>query len=128
MTAVADCRELTSDFHVHRNEAEKIASQVSRGKEGWRIGSPEHAAAEALKQAAKLWGIALEEKAPFTDCVAPGDYQGEQFTSCDWSDKTGMEALSVQITRFGYLRNGKGWDSVPWILTQGNGTICRVEN
>jgi hypothetical protein len=128
MTAGVNCRELTSQFPVHRDEAQKIAKQVSRGKEEWRIGPPESAAAEALKQAAKTWEIALEEELPVTRCVAPGEYNGEQFTSCDWSDKTGMEELWVQITRFGYLRHGKGWDSIPWILTRGGGTVCKVEN
>lgn len=128
MTAIANCRELKSEFHVHRGKAEKIASQVSGGKEKWRIGPPESAAAEAMKQAAKTWGIALDQEMPVTKCEPPIDYNGEQLTSCGWSDKAGMEALYVQITRFGYLRNGKGWDSIPWILTGGSGTVCKVEN
>jgi hypothetical protein len=127
MTAVANCRELTSDLHVRRDEAKKIASQVSRGKEVWRIGPPEHAAAEALNQAAKTWGIALEE-ITVAECGTPGEYDGEQVTSCGWSDKTGMESLDVQITRFGYPRNGRDWDSIPWVVTGESGIVCKVEN
>ena len=128
MTAGVNCHELRTEFPVHRDEAEKIVNHVSRRKEEWRIGPPGSAAPEALKQAAKTWGIALKEEVIFAKCETPIDYNGEQFTSCDWSDKAGMEELSVQITRFGYLRHGKGWDLVPWILTRGNGIVCKVEN
>jgi hypothetical protein len=128
MSAVTSCWNLWSKFPVDRDEVEKTAARVASGAEIWRTGTADHASPQALKQAARIWGITPAKDLSPDKCEDPTEYEDEQFVWCGWNDKDGMQSLNIQVTRFGYLRRGKGWSSVPWILTRGSGTVCKVEN
>ena len=128
MTAITSCRNLWSDFGIHREDAEEIARKVASGEQSWRTGVADHASPEALKQAAEKWGITPARNLSPAKCDSPIVVEGDQFVWCNWNDKNGMQLLSVQVTRFGYLRHGKSWRSVPWVLTRGDGIVCEVEN
>jgi hypothetical protein len=128
MSAVTSCWNLHSKFPADREEVEKISGRVASGAETWRVGGADQASPEALKQAIAIWGIARAKDLLPGKCGDPMVYEGEQFVWCDWNDKDGMQSLTIELARFGYLRHGKDWSSVPWILTRGFGTVCKVEN
>jgi hypothetical protein len=124
MSAPIGCRNLRSEFPPAKNEIEQIQSRVRQGQDQWRLGSAASAAGQALEEASRKWGITLAQGLIFSGCDNPMIVAGDQFSSCHWVDPDGMQALSVQVTRFGSLRSGKNWDSVPWVLTRGRGQVC----
>lgn len=127
MSAVVSCRNLWSEFPMQKSEVEKASQAVAQGKEEWRMSPAGAASLEALKEAAGAWGIALSNDLQTPECDKPMVVDNDQFDWCHWTSRDGMQSLNIQISRFGYLRGGRSWDSVPWILTRGNAVVCSVE-
>jgi len=126
MSAIVSCRNLWSEFSAPRAEIERMSQQAAHGEQPWRMGPVSVASREALNDAAKQWGIAPSKDLQTADCEKPMVVDGDQFVWCHWTARDGMQTLNVQVTRFGDLRKGKNWDSVPWFLTRGNGVVCSV--
>lgn len=122
------CRNLRSDFPVAEDAARKIQKDTKLGNDPWRLGSQEAAGRRVLADAAKQWGVELAPNRKFVGCEKPMTVHGDQFSWCSWTDLNAMQELSVQVTRFGYLRGFRSWDTVPWIFTRGHGTACVVDN
>lgn len=126
-STIISCRNLWSEFPVQKAEVEKLPARISQGLEKWRMSPAADASREALKQAAGVWGIALSKDYLPAVCNRPMDYNGDEFSWCQLTARDGMQSLGIQITRFAYLRHGRSWDQVPWVLTRGNGVVCRSE-
>ncbi|HVN94126.1 MAG TPA: hypothetical protein VMT38_10540 [Terracidiphilus sp.] len=127
MSAVVNCRNLWSEFRSKKDDVEVVARRVATGEESWRVGPTAGASLKALNEAAAIWGITLSREFLPVDCEKSMVIEGDQFAWCHWMAKDGMQSFSVQVTRFGYLRHGRQWASVPWVLTRGNGLVCSVE-
>jgi hypothetical protein len=126
MSAPVGCRNLWSEFPSRKEDNETISRQVATGEETWRMGPAARASKQALIEAAKAWHIALSNDLLPVDCEKPMVVEGDQFTWCHWTARDGMQSLSIQVSRFGYLRHGGSWTSVPWFLTRGNGAVCSI--
>ena len=126
MSAVVSCRNIWSEFPSRKENTETISRHVAAGEETWRMGPAERASKQALIEAAKAWHIALSNDLLPVDCEKPMVVEGDQFAWCHWTTRDGMQSLSIQVSRFGYLRHGGSWTSVPWFLTRGNGAVCSI--
>jgi len=124
MIATPNCQEFSSEFPVRDADMDRVRREAASGNDGWRMGSAETASREALTVAAATWQVNLAQDLRFEECNKPMEYEGDQLTWCGWSDPAGMQTFSVQVTRFGRMRHGKGWEAVPWLLTRGNGVAC----
>jgi hypothetical protein len=124
MSTVVSCRNLWSEFPANKDNVERIAESVAAGREAWRRSPATSASRQALDEAAKTWRVPLAKEILSADCEKPMVYQGDQFIWCGLTARDGMQSFSIQITRFGYLRNGKSWATVPWFLTRGKGVSC----
>ena len=121
------CRNLWARFPVSKSTAQSIQEQVRLGHDSWRIGSPESAAKVALQDAARQWQLDLSPDLKQDKCMSPTVAEGDQFTWCAWADQNSMQVVSIELIRFGFLRHGSSWGSIPWMLTGGDGTACAVE-
>jgi len=126
MSAVVSCRRLWLEFPAKRADVVRMSQQVARGDQTWRKDPASVASREALNEAAKVWGVALPKDFQTPDCEELMVVDGDQFAWCHWTAQDGMQSFGIQVTRFGYLRRGRNWDSVPWFLTRGNGVVCSV--
>jgi hypothetical protein len=122
------CRHLWSEFKVTKQEAKSIQRSPDAATGGWRRKSPEAASRIALDDAARRWGVNLVPNITSIGCDKPTLFKGDQITSCTWEDPESMQMLYVQMTRFGFLRQSKHWDTSPWILTGAYGTTCVAES
>jgi hypothetical protein len=122
------CRNLHSDFAINKSDAANIAKSVGSGKETWRLASEQQASREALDDAARRWNVKLVSGLIFESCSNRMVVGGDQFTWCTWTDPNSMQSFMIQVTRFGYLRHWRDWNSVPWILTRGAGTACMADD
>ena len=127
MSTPIGCRDLRSEFPPAKNEIEQIQGRVRQGQDQWRLGPTASAAGPALEEASRKWDITLAQGLIFSGCDDLMTVAGDQFSSCHWVDPDGMQEFSVQVTRLRSLRSGKNWDSVPWVLTRGNGQVCSAE-
>jgi hypothetical protein len=112
---------------VSKSAAQRIQRQVKLGHDSWRIASPESAAKVALQDAARRWQLALSPDLKQEKCMRPTIAEGDQFTWCAWIDQNSMQVVSIELMKFGFLRRGRSWSSIPWMLTGGDGTACAVE-
>jgi len=122
------CRNLWSDFDVTRQQAKAVVGTPEARPGGWRMGGAEKASRTALEDAALRWGVNLAPGIGLSECSKPSVVQGDQFTWCTWSDPNAMQTLTVQLTRFGHLRESRKWDTAPWILTRGYGIDCSPDS
>jgi hypothetical protein len=120
------CRNLWSDFAVTKQQAKAISDTPESRPGGWRMDTPEKASRKALEDAARIWDVKLSPDILLNEC-RPLTVHGEQFTWCTWSDPGAMQSLTVQLTRFGYLRTSRKWETAPWILTRGHGISCYLD-
>jgi len=121
------CRNLHSDFAISKSDATNVAKSVGSGAETWRLGTEQQASRVALDDAARRWDVKLVSDLIFESCSDRIVVGGDQFTWCTWKDPNSMQSFMIQVTRFGFLRHFRGWDSVPWILTRGSGVACTVD-
>ena len=126
MSTVVSCRRLWSEFPARKEDVESMSRHVAAGEQPWRMRTAVIASKQALRDASENWGIALAKDFLPAECEKPMVVGGDQFTWCGWTARDGMQSVSIQITRFGYLRKGGDWASVPWFLTRGNGVVCSV--
>jgi hypothetical protein len=63
----------------------------------------------------------------FDGCEKPMLVERDRFSWCHWSDPEGMQSLSVEVTKFGVMRHGLRWETVPWVLSRGYGLACAEE-
>jgi len=121
------CKGLWSELPVSQSAAKVIQERVKLGQDSWRMGSADVAAKGALDEAVRLWGVTPAPGLKLGDCGKPMVVDGDQFSWCNWVDPDGMQQLMVQVTRLGALRHWKSWESVPWVLTRGDGIVCTTE-
>jgi hypothetical protein len=126
MSTAVICRRLWSEFPARKEDVESMSRHVAAGEQPWRMSTAVIASKQALRDASENWGIALAKDFLPAECEKPMVVGGDQFTWCGWTARDGMQSLSIQITRFGYLRKGGSWTSVPWFLTRGSGVVCSV--
>jgi hypothetical protein len=119
------CRNLDSEFALTAKAAE--ANEATAKHDYWRMGGAEVAAQKSLVAATTDWGVIPKPSLNFTGCSKPMVVEGDKFSWCSWNDPEGMQSFSVQVMKFGAFRHGKGWESVPWILSRGNGLACAAE-
>jgi hypothetical protein len=122
------CKNLWSQFEVTRQQAKALTGTPDASSGGWRRGTAEKASRIVLEDAARRWGVDLAPGITFTECSKASVVQGDQFTWCTWSDTNAMQTLTVQLTRFGYLRQSRKWETAPWILTRGRGITCSPDS
>jgi hypothetical protein len=122
------CRKLLADFSVTEADAYATKRAALSGQDEWRMNTPENASRRALEDAAQRLDVQLAPDMLFRECSRPYTLQGNQHTWCTWADPSSMQSLSVQLTRFGYLRSSRNWSTAPWILTSGNGTVCTPDS
>jgi hypothetical protein len=118
------CRNLRSDFEVTRQQAKAVVGTPEARWGGWRMGGAEKASRIALEDAARRWGVSLAPGIGLRECSKPSVVRGDQFTWCTWSDPNALQTLTVQLTRFGHVRESRKWETAPWILTRGYGIDC----
>lgn len=119
------CRNLNSEF-----AATSKATAINEGKlkgDEWRMGDAQQAANNALKEASTAWGISTLPRLNFDGCEKPMLVESDRFSWCHWSDPEGMQSMSVEVTKFGALRHGRRWDTVPWVLSRGYALACMEE-
>ncbi len=122
------CRNLHSDFAINKSDAADIAKSVGSGTESWRLATEQQASRVALDDAALRWNVKLVSDLIFESCSNRMVVGGDQFTWCTWTDPNSMQSFMIQVTRFGFLRHWREWNSVPWILTRGSGIACTVDD
>jgi hypothetical protein len=122
------CRNLSSDFAISKTDATNIAKTAGSSSEAWRLVAEQPASRVALDDAARRWNVTLASDLTFDSCSSRMTVAGNQFTWCTWTDPNSMQSFRIQITRFGFLRHFRGWDSVPWILTRGDGVVCTADD
>lgn len=122
MATPIGCTELYSRFPVNRADAKSLGRT-----EAWRIGDERRVSRQALDEGAKHWGVALAPDLKLNACSEPMVVEGNQSTSCSWSDPGSMQQLGVDLTRFGFLRHWRSWNGVPWILEWAGGIVCVAE-
>ncbi len=123
-----DCRNLWSEFPVSKAEAQAIQKKTDAEQEKWRLQTADNASKTALEEAARRWNTELAPDITFRGCGKLMEVERDQFVWCTWADSNAMQALTVQLTRFGYLRRSGKWETVPWIVTRGDGISCRVDD
>jgi len=121
------CKNLASDFAISKTDAVSTAKSVAAGRETWRLATEQQASRVALEDAARRWNVALVPGLNLESCSKRMIVSGDQFTWCTWTDPDSMQSITIQITRFGFLRHLRNWNSVPWILTRGYGVSCAVD-
>lgn len=126
--SVIGCKDGASDFPVEKADAKTIAKLTSQNHEPWRLAGEQEASRAALDEAAHRWGVPLAPEMKFAGCDKAMTFNGDQSTWCHWSDAQSTQSFTIQITRFGFLRHWRAWNSVPWILTRGYGIACSIEN
>jgi hypothetical protein len=119
------CRKLNSEFAV-TSKAAGINEAKLKGDE-WRMGNAQQAANNSLKEASAGWGISSLPSLSFDGCEKPMLVERDRFSWCHWSDPEGMQSLSVEVTKFGVMRHGLRWETVPWVLSRGYGLACAEE-
>jgi hypothetical protein len=112
------CKMLFSDFRGDKKDG--AASKDWDGK-------PDAVSSYALEEAARRWSVDLLPGLTLDQCSKPMVTNGDQFTWCNWNEPTSMQSFDIQISRSRVLHQLRGWDSVPWMLTRGEGVACTAE-
>jgi len=119
------CRNLSSKFAGTAKGAK--ANEATAKHDDSRMGKPEIAAHMALMEATNNWAVTPKPNLNFAGCSKPMVVDGDKFSWCSWVDPEGMQAFSVQVTKFRAFRDRHGSDTVPWILSRGHGLACTAE-
>jgi hypothetical protein len=122
------CRNLWSDFDVTKEQTNAVVATPESRPGGWRMDIAENASSKALEDATHRWGVKLSPNIAFGECSKPSVVQGKQFTWRTWFDLNAMQTLTIQLTRFCYLRKSRKWETAPWILTRGYGISCSPDS
>ena len=128
LTTNVVCENLFSTFPVSHDTLKPINEQVASGAESWRLGSVQNAAGFAIQEAAQRWHIQLAPGLQLQECSKLITLNGDQFSWCNWVDTHSMQALSIQLTRFGVVRRRLRGGHAPWILSRGDGIACTAED
>jgi len=108
------CRELSM-------EAPRGKKQAADDANTW-LGKPAEVAPLALDEAVRRWGIQLLPELALQQCDKPQVFQGAQQLTCDFTEPSSMQSLTVGVER--RRRPHQPWQSAPWKLAQAYGLSC----
>ena len=123
-TTTIVCRSLSATFEDSTITAANFRDEPRVRGESWRCEPAPTATRTALADAARRLKLQLPDDLHFDNCGGRWADKESQSIWCSAEDQNGMLQFAICLKRYGFLRHGKSWDTVPWVLVGSDGTAC----
>lgn len=128
------CRFYRSGMLENKQSGMALQKLLDAGDEAWRSSDMAKVGWLAYEDAEKQWKLTASSEIKLEKCEpwpAGKDGQGneQQWGYCTWFAKDGMEEITVQMHKPGYLKgSAKNVEKVAWIPTEVDVNLCRNES